>query len=116
MNNAVFLDQKAYDRIAKDVTKFLVVTVAELVNKFKVNGSVARKLLRDLSSKNLIKQVGEHHAGFTLYTGVASKVAEKAPEKGAKGAAAAKEAAAAAEKPAAAKEVAAEKAPEGKKQ
>ena len=81
LNNAVFLDQKAYDRIAKDIPRFLVVTVSELCNKFKVNGSVARKLLTDLSSKNLIKQVGDRHAGFTLYTGTQSKIAEKPADK-----------------------------------
>ena len=73
----MFLDQKAYERIAKEAPKFLVLTVAELCNKFKVNGSVARNVLRDLASKNLIKQVGEHHSTFTLYTGTQAKQPEK---------------------------------------
>jgi ribosomal protein S25 len=51
--------------------------VSEVVNKFKVNGSVARRVLRDLASKNLIKQVGDHHSTFTLYTGTQAKVPEK---------------------------------------
>jgi ribosomal protein S25 len=55
----------------------LALTVSEVVNKFKVNGSVARKLLRDLASKGLIKQVGDHHASFTLYTGTQAKIPEK---------------------------------------
>lgn len=80
LNNAVFLDQKAYERIAKEAPKFLSITVSEMVNKFKINGSVARKVIRDLAQKNLIKQVGDHHAGFTLYTGSQAKAGGSAPE------------------------------------
>ena len=55
LNNAVYLDQKAYDRAVKEAPKFLVITVSELCNKFKVNGAVARTLIRDLHSKGLIR-------------------------------------------------------------
>lgn len=51
-------------------------------DKFKINGSVARKVLRDLHSKNLIKQVGDHHSAFTLYAGTVLKAPE--PVKGEK--------------------------------
>ena len=57
-------------------------------DKFKINGSVARKVLRDLHSKNLIKQVGDHHSAFTLYAGTVLKAPE--PVKGEKGPAAEK--------------------------
>lgn len=40
-----------------------------MCDKFKVNGSIARKALRELVSKNLIKVVGDSHHTFTLYTG-----------------------------------------------
>ena len=76
INNAVFLDAKAYERILKEAPKFLNLTVSIVSDKFKVNGSVARKVLRDLHSKNLIKQVGDRHSSFTLYTGTQHKVAE----------------------------------------
>jgi small subunit ribosomal protein S25e len=82
LNNAVFLDAKAYERIVKEVPKFLNITVSILSDKFKINGAVARKVLRDLHSKNLIKQVGDHHSNFTLYTGAQAKTAaEPAPAK-----------------------------------
>ena len=51
-----------------------------MVDKFKINGAVARKTMREFCAKGLIKQVGDHHAGFTLYTGTQSKVVEKGPE------------------------------------
>lgn len=55
LNNAVFLDQKAYERITKEAPKIAGLTVSVVCDKFKVNGSVARKVLRDLHSKGLIK-------------------------------------------------------------
>jgi ribosomal protein S25 len=55
----------------------LTITVSELVNKFKINGSVARKVIRDLHSKNLIRQVGDHNAAFTVYSGLQAKQPEK---------------------------------------
>ena len=55
----------------------MTVTVSELVNKFKVNGAVARKVIKDLHSKNLIRQVGDHHSAFTVYSGTQAKAPEK---------------------------------------
>lgn len=67
--NAVFIDQKAYEKIVKEAPRILTLTVASVIDKFKVNGAVARKILRDLHSKGLIKQCGDHNAHFTLFTG-----------------------------------------------
>jgi small subunit ribosomal protein S25e len=77
LNNAVFLDAKLYERITKEAPKFLTITVSEMVNKFKINGSVARKVIRDLHTKNLIRQVGDHNAAFTVYSGKDAKHPEK---------------------------------------
>ena len=49
-----------------------------LCDKFKVNGAVARKCLRELASKGQIKQQGDSHHSFTLYTGVNAKAAAAA--------------------------------------
>lgn len=83
LNNAVFLDAKAYERITKEAPKVLALTVSIMCDKFKVNGSVARKALRDLHSKGLVKQCGEAHSKFTLYSGTQAKApgAEKAEQK-----------------------------------
>ncbi len=74
MNNAVFIDQKAYEKIVKEAPRILTLTVSSVVDKFKINGAVARKVLRDLHSKGLIRQCGEHNAHFTLYSGTQAKV------------------------------------------
>ena len=81
LNNAVFLEEKAYERMIKEVPKILCITRAILCEKFKVGGSVARALIKDLNRKQLIRPVGDQHASFDLYQGVQAKTAaEKAAE------------------------------------
>ena len=65
----------------KEVPKILCITRAILCEKFKVGGSIARALIKDLHKKNLIKPVGQQHASFDLYQGsLAKTAAEKAAE------------------------------------
>jgi len=71
----VFLDTKGYERVAKDLPNMLQISVSILCDKYKINGSVARRVLRDLLEKGQIKQCGDHHQAFTLYTGVKAKPA-----------------------------------------
>ena len=85
LNNVVYLDAKLYERVVKEAPKFLVITVSELCNKFKVNGAVARKIIRDLHTKNLIRQVGDHHSAFSVYSGLQAKAPGSAPEAPVKG-------------------------------
>ena len=91
MNNAVYLDEKQYERMLKEVPKILCITRAVLCEKFKIGGSVARGLIKDLTRKNLIIAVGDQHASFDLYKGsLAKSAAEKAAEEAAAAEAAAK--------------------------
>ena len=84
LNNAVFLDAKSWENISKTAPKLQALTVSIIADKYKVNGSVARRILTELHSKGLIRQAGDHHSKFTLYAG--TQYAAKAPEpvKGAK--------------------------------
>ena len=59
----------------KEVPKILCITRAGLVEKFKVGGSIARALIKDLHVKGLIKPVGDRHASFDLFTGTLAKAA-----------------------------------------
>mmetsp|Transcript_33721 Transcript_33721/g.24754 ORF Transcript_33721/g.24754 Transcript_33721/m.24754 type:complete len:142 (+) Transcript_33721:49-474(+) len=77
LNNACFIDAKAYEKIQKEAPKILTLTVYGVMDKYKVNGAVARRILRDLAAKGLIKVVGDSNAHFTLYTGAQAKQAEK---------------------------------------
>ena len=92
LNNDVFLDQKRFDKICQEIPKILCLTRAVVMEKFKVNGSVARGVLRHLAKSGDIKPVGDaNHSKFSLYTGkLAKSAAEKRAEEEA--AAAAKEA------------------------
>merc|ERR1711935_940761 len=64
LNNAVFLEEKQYERMFKEGPKILCITRAVHYEKFKVGGSIARALIKDLSRKQLIRPVGVQHASI----------------------------------------------------
>ena len=57
------------------MTKILCITRAILCEKFKVNGSIARALIKDGAKRGTIKLVGDGSAHFDLYTGIQAKSA-----------------------------------------
>jgi len=61
-NNAVFLDKPTYDKLFKEVGSYRFVSVSVLVERLKINGSLARKALRELESKGIIKPIEKHGA------------------------------------------------------
>ncbi|TEY33618.1 hypothetical protein BOTCAL_0671g00040 [Botryotinia calthae] len=65
--HAVILDKSTSDRLAKDVQSYRLVSVAVLVDRLKINGSLARRCLKELEEKGQIKIVVKHHAG-DIYT------------------------------------------------
>ena len=90
-NNAVFFDETLYKRVLADAPKMKLITIPALVDKFKINGSLARVLLKHLEEKALVKPIGVQHAAFKIYTTTVEKKAaaetaqkEKAPAKGKK--------------------------------
>merc|ERR1712124_121795 len=79
LNNAAYLDEKQFERMLKEVPKILCVTRAVLIEKFKIGGSIARALIKDLSKRGLIIPYGQQHHSFDLYRGRDAKsAAEKA--------------------------------------
>jgi ribosomal protein S25 len=87
LNNAVYLEEKQYERMLKEVPKILCITRAVLCEKFKIGGSLSRALIKDLAKKNLITPVGDQHSTFDLYKGsLAKTAAEKAIEEAAEAA------------------------------
>lgn len=59
-NHAVVLDKSTSDKLQKDVQSYRLITVAVLVDRLKINGSLARQALNDLEEKGLIKPVVKH--------------------------------------------------------
>jgi small subunit ribosomal protein S25e len=58
--HAVILDKATSDKLNKDVQSYRLITVAVLVDRLKINGSVARRALADLEERGQIKKVVGH--------------------------------------------------------
>jgi small subunit ribosomal protein S25e len=58
--HAVILDKATSEKLYKDVQSYRLVTVATLVDRLKINGSLARRCLADLEEKGQIKKVVGH--------------------------------------------------------
>ncbi|KAF2230452.1 40S ribosomal protein S25 [Viridothelium virens] len=65
--HAVVLDKTTSDKLQKDVQSYRLVTVAILVDRLKINGSLARKALKDLEEEGVIKKV-VGHSKCPIYT------------------------------------------------
>ena len=66
-NHAVILDKATSDKLYKDVQSYRLITVATLVDRLKINGSLARKALNDLEEKGQIKKV-VGHSKLSIYS------------------------------------------------
>lgn len=60
-------DKTIQDRLNKDVQTYRLITVAVLVDRLKINGSLARKALADLEEKGVIKKV-VGHSKLSIYS------------------------------------------------
>ena len=65
----VVLDQPTYDRILKEVPTFKMISQSTLIDRMKINGSLARVAIRHLEREGQIKRIVHHH-GQLIYTRV----------------------------------------------
>ncbi|KIY63468.1 hypothetical protein CYLTODRAFT_458073 [Cylindrobasidium torrendii FP15055 ss-10] len=65
--HAVAVDKPMYDRILKEVPTFKFVSQSILIERLKVNGSLARVAIRHLEKEGLIKRI-VHHSQQLVYT------------------------------------------------
>ena len=79
LNNLVLFDKATYDKLLKEVPTYKLITPAIVSERLKVRGSLARKALRELLAKGLIRQVVAHNAQ-SIYTRVI-KDEDEEPEK-----------------------------------
>jgi S25 ribosomal protein len=63
----VVLDKATYDRIIKDVPTFRFISPAILIERLKINGSLARIAIRHLEKEGAIKRI-VHHNGQLIYS------------------------------------------------
>ncbi|KAJ3313086.1 hypothetical protein HDV04_002403 [Boothiomyces sp. JEL0838] len=61
-NNAVVFDKPTYDRLFKEVPTYKLVTPSILVDRLRLNGSVARAAIKELEKQGIIKAVTLHGA------------------------------------------------------
>lgn len=61
------LDKTISDKLNKDVQSYRLITVAVLVDRLKINGSLARQALKDLEEKGVIKKV-VGHSSLSVYS------------------------------------------------
>ena len=92
VNNAVFLDKAGYDKIMGDIPRMgKLISVATVIEKFKVGGSVARAILRQLIQSGALRRIDAHSKQFICASTVAPKKTEEVvkggqkADKGAKG-------------------------------
>ncbi|KAJ5332632.1 40S ribosomal protein S25 [Elasticomyces elasticus] len=65
--HAVVLDKATNDKLQKDVQSYRLITVATLVDRLKINGSLARQALNDLEANGQVKKV-VGHSSLSIYT------------------------------------------------
>ncbi|TFK56221.1 ribosomal protein S25 [Heliocybe sulcata] len=65
--HAVALDKPTFDRIMKEVPTFRFISQSILIERLRVNGSLARRAIRHLEKEGLIKRI-VHHSGQLIYT------------------------------------------------
>ncbi|KAH8113336.1 ribosomal protein S25 [Phellopilus nigrolimitatus] len=65
--HAVTLDKPTYERILKEVPTFRFVSQSILIERLKINGSLARVAIRHLAKEGQIKKI-VHHGAQLIYT------------------------------------------------
>ena len=65
--HAVTLDKATYDRILKEAPTFRFISQSILIERLKINGSLARVAIRHLEKEGAIKRIVHHH-GQLVYS------------------------------------------------
>lgn len=63
----VVLDKPTYDRILKEVPTYKMISQSVLIDRMKINGSLARVAIQHLVREGQIKKVIHHH-GQLVYS------------------------------------------------
>uniref|UniRef100_A0A0E0B6T8 40S ribosomal protein S25 n=2 Tax=Oryza TaxID=4527 RepID=A0A0E0B6T8_9ORYZ len=60
VNNSVLFDQATYDKLLSEVPKYKQITPSVLSERLRINGSLARRAIKDLMDRGLIRMVSVH--------------------------------------------------------
>ncbi|ORX81407.1 ribosomal protein S25 [Basidiobolus meristosporus CBS 931.73] len=74
-NNLVVFDQATLDKLMKEAPTYKLITTSVLVDRLRINGSLARVALRELESQGLINKVSTHGSQLIYTRATASEEA-----------------------------------------
>merc|ERR1712182_14600 len=67
LNNAVCFDQATYDKMMKEAASWKLVTPSVLSERLKINGSLARRAIKELLNAGSLRLV-DKHSSQQIYT------------------------------------------------
>lgn len=67
LNNLVLFDKATYEKTISEVPKYKLITPSVVSERMKVRASLAKRVLRELHSKGLVKLVAKHGSQL-IYT------------------------------------------------
>merc|ERR1712183_887159 len=59
VNNMVLFDQASYDKLLSEVPKYKLITPSILSDRLRINGSLARRAIKTMMAKSLIRVVSK---------------------------------------------------------
>ncbi|KAI5011374.1 hypothetical protein ZWY2020_013511 [Hordeum vulgare] len=74
LNNAVLFDQPTYDKMLSEAPKYKLITPSVLSERLKINVSLAKRGIKDLMARGLVREVSLHSSQqiFTRATNTSS--------------------------------------------
>ncbi|KAK3228504.1 hypothetical protein Dsin_000385 [Dipteronia sinensis] len=60
VNNMVLFDQGTYDKLLTEAPKFKLITPSILSDRLRINGSLARKAIKELMARGSIRMISAH--------------------------------------------------------
>ncbi|TXG64581.1 hypothetical protein EZV62_011575 [Acer yangbiense] len=67
VNNMVLFDQGTYDKLLTEAPKYKLITPSILSDRLRISGSLARKAIRELMARGVIRMVSAH-SSQQIYT------------------------------------------------
>ncbi|KAJ1662290.1 40S ribosomal protein S25 [Coemansia sp. RSA 1646] len=76
-NNAVYFNAETLAKLEKEVPAYKLITPSVLVDRLRINGSLARSALRELAARGSIRLVSAHNSQL-IYTRATAPVTAEA--------------------------------------
>ncbi|OMJ10258.1 40S ribosomal protein S25 [Smittium culicis] len=76
VNNSITFDNNTLEKVKKEIPAYKLITTSVLVDRLRINGSLARKALKELHEAGAIKLVSSH-GSQTIYKEVEAEPVKK---------------------------------------